>query len=257
MDIKEEKKPLVCVVMPAYNAEPFVEEAIRSVLDQTVSDLELIVIDDGSSDATRQIVQRLAEEDSRVHPVTNEENIGVAKTRNRGLDLSRGTYTALLDSDDRWHRDMLEKMIARAEQTGADLIYCSYAMVDEAGKKVCNDFIVPEEADYDYSIVRSVITCSTVLMTRKIVDTYRFPTNIYHEDIAMWFTVLKEGGRACGVTEVLADYRQRSGSRSSEKLKSAWRRWEVYRKHLGMSVLESAVLMVRYGTYGLIKYKRV
>lgn len=257
MDIKEEKKPLVSVVMPACNAERFVEEAVMSVLGQTVSDLELIVIDDGSSDKTRQIVGRIAERDDRVRLVVNEENIGVAKSRNRGLDLSRGTYTALLDSDDYWHGDMLERMIARAQQTGADLIYCSYAMVDESGKKVCNDFIVPEEADYAYSLVRSVITCSTVLMTRRIVDAYRFPDDVYHEDIAMWFTILKEGGTACGVPEILAVYRQRSGSRSSGKLKSAWRRWEIYRKHLGIGICQSVVLMVKYGVYGLIKYKRV
>ncbi|MBQ9968599.1 MAG: glycosyltransferase [Oscillospiraceae bacterium] len=257
MDIKEEKKPLVSVVMPACNAERFVEEAVMSVLGQTVSDLELIVVDDGSSDETRQILGRIAEQDARVRLVVNEENMGVAKSRNRGLDLSRGTYTALLDSDDYWHSDMLEKMIACIERTGADLVYCSYAMVDEDGKKICNDFIVPETADYAYSLVRSVITCSTVLMTRKIVDAYRFPTNVYHEDIAMWFTILKEGGTACGVTEILAAYRQRSGSRSSEKLKSASRRWEIYHKHLGIGAFRSIVLMIRYGIYGLAKYKRL
>ena len=257
MDIKEERRPLVSVVMPACNAERFVEEAIESVLAQTVADLELIVVDDGSEDRTRQIAARIAARDSRVRLVVNEENIGVAKSRNRGLDLSRGSYTALLDSDDYWHSDMLEKMIARAETTGADVIYCSYAMVDENGKKICNDFIVPEEADYDYSLVRSVITCSTVLMTRKIVEAYRFPTNVYHEDIAMWFTILKEGGTACGVTEILAAYRQRSGSRSSEKLKSAWRRWEIYHKHLGIGTVQSAILMIKYGVYGLVKYKRI
>lgn len=257
MDINERNEPLVSVVMPACNAERFVQEAIESVLAQSVSDLELIVVDDGSVDQTKQIVQEIAERDARVRLVENETNLGVAKSRNRGMDLCRGVYTAFLDSDDYWNRYFLEKMIARAEETKADIVYCSYCLVDEAGQKVCNDFLVPEAADYAYSLYRSVITCSTALLARKITKNYRFPDNVYHEDIALWFRILKEGGIACGVTEVLAAYRQRSGSRSSGKLKSAWRRWEIYRRYLGISRVESAVLMVKYGIYGLIKYRKV
>ena len=141
--------PLVSVIMPAYNAEPFIEEAISSVLSQTTSDWELIVIDDGSSDCTQKIISKFTSEDARVHLIINEENMGVAKTRNRGLDLFQGKYVALLDSDDYWAPQMLEKMIARAEETGADIIYCSYALVDEQGKKVCNDFIVPPATTFE------------------------------------------------------------------------------------------------------------
>ena len=255
----EEKSgsPLVSVIMPAYNAEPYIEETIRSVLNQTVRDLELIVIDDTSVDRTRDIILAIAQEDHRVRPFFNESNLGVAKTRNRGLELCHGRYVALLDSDDYWKPWMLERMIARAEQTGADIIYCSYALVDEAGNKVCNDFIVPPETTFRESIVRSVITCSTVLVTGELAKKNRFPTDMYHEDIAMWFKILKDGALACGVAEVLAAYRQHSGSRSSDKLVSACRRWPIYRKHLQMSVPETISVMVRYAFYGLKKFRRI
>ena len=249
--------PLVSVIMPAYNAEPYIEEAIRSVLNQTVNDLELIVIDDTSADRTRDIIHAIAQEDHRVRPVFNEQNLGVAKTRNRGLELCHGRYVALLDSDDYWKPQMLERMIARAEETGADIIYCSYELVDEAGKKVCNDFIVPPVTTFRESIVRSVITCSTVLVTGALAKENRFPTDMYHEDIAMWFRILKDGATACGVAEVLAAYRQHSGSRSSDKLVSACRRWPIYRKHLQMSVPQTIGVMVRYAFYGLKKFKRI
>ena len=249
--------PLVSVIMPAYNAEPFIEEAISSVLSQTTSDWELIVIDDGSSDCTQKIISKFTSEDARVHLIINEENMGVAKTRNRGLDLFQGKYVALLDSDDYWAPQMLEKMIARAEETGADIIYCSYALVDEQGKKVCNDFIVPPATTFEESIVRSVITCSTVLITSKLAKNNRFPTNMYHEDIAMWFQILRDGGTARGVSDVLAAYRQRENSRSAGKLTSAIRRWPIYRKHLGMSVMQTVGVMIQYAYYGLKKFKRV
>ena len=256
--MKEQRdRPLVSVIMPAYNAEQFIEEAIDSVISQTVSDWELIVIDDGSSDCTQEIITKFTEEDARVHLIINEENMGVAKTRNRGLDICCGEYVALLDSDDYWEPQMLEKMIARAEQTRADIIYCSYALVDEKGRKLCNDFIVPTSTTFEESIVRSVITCSTVLITSELAKSNRFPTNMYHEDIALWFQILRDGGTARGVSEVLASYRQRANSRSAGKLVSACRRWPIYRKHLKMSLPETIVTMARYGYYGILKFRRI
>ena len=251
------KNPLVTVIMPAYNAAGFIQQAIESVLCQTVSDLELLVIDDGSVDETRQIVEQLCARDCRVHLLINEKNLGAGGTRNRGLEMSKSPYTALLDSDDYWKPQMLEALIGRLEQTGADLAYCSYALVDEQGEKVCNDFIVPEETDFEHSAVRNVISCSSVVFARKVVDRYRFPVNVYHEDIALWFQMLREGIVARGVPEVLAAYRQRADSKTAGKLKSAVRRWSVYRKHLGLPFLKSAGFMVRYACYGLQKYKRI
>ena len=257
MCIDEKASPLVSVIMPAYNAERFIEEAITSVINQTVKDWELIVIDDCSKDGTRGVVANFAKCDSRIHLVLNEENMGVAKTRNRGLDLFTGKYVALLDSDDYWAPQFLEKMLARAEETKTDITYCSYEMVGEDGQKVCNDFIVPLGTSFKESIVRSVITCSTVLLTADLAKSNRFPTNMYHEDIALWFQLLRAGKTASGVQEVLAAYRQRNNSRSSDKIKSAFRRWKIYREHLKMPFLQSIVVMVRYGYYGVAKFKRI
>lgn len=249
--------PLVSVIMPSYNGEEFIEQAISSVIAQTVEDWELIVIDDCSEDRTPQIVEGFAISDERVRLVRNEKNMGAAGSRNRGLELCNGDYVALLDSDDYWQPQWLSKMLERARQTEADIIYCSYAIVDEQGKKLCNDFIVPGQTDFGQSMIRSVITCSTVLLTRKIAKANRFPVDMYHEDIALWFRLLREGVQARGVPEVLAAYRQRGDSRSANKLKSACRRWTVYRKYLKLPFVKCVVLMLQYGYYGLIKFRRV
>ena len=252
-----DKSPLVSVIMPAYNAERFVEEAINSVISQTLTDWELLVIDDCSTDDTQRIVAEFAEKDSRIQFLVNEANMGVAETRNKGLALCRGQYIALLDSDDYYKPDMLQKMVECATKTKADIVYCSYELVDEQGKKVCNDFVVPEQTDFEHSLVRSVITCSSVLIACELVKNNRFPTGLYHEDIALWFQLLRDGAKACGVTEVLAGYRQRSGSKSANKWKSAARRWTIYRKHLKMPMYKCFGYMVGYAYYGIIKYKRV
>ena len=245
------------VIMPAYNAEAYIAEAIESVIAQRVTDWELLILDDGSRDRTGEIAAEFARKDPRIRLLVNEKNMGVARTRNRGMDLCRGDYVAFLDSDDYWIPVMLEKMIAKAEETGADIIYCSYAIVDEQGNRLCNDFLVPDKTDFESSIIRSVITCSTVLVTKKLAAENRFPVDMYHEDIAMWFRILRDGGIARGVADVLAAYRQRADSRSAGKLASAVRRWPIYRKHLGLSGGKSIVTMIRYGFYGLKKFRRL
>ena len=258
MDTKSQNmEPLVSIIMPAYNAEAFIEEAIASVVAQTVTDWELIVIDDGSRDRTCQIVTELTQKDSRIHLLVNEQNLGAAGTRNRGIDVHKGKFVALLDSDDYWYPQFLEKLLANAEKTGADILYCSYALVGEKGEKVCKDFIVPEETDFEKSMIRNVISCSTVLLTEKITAQHRFPVGIYHEDIALWFSLLRDGAVARGVPEVLAAYRQRENSKTANKLTSACRRWVIYRKHLKLPFFKSVGLMTKYAYYGVIKFKRV
>ena len=108
--------PLVSVVMPAYNAERFIAKAIESVLNQTIQDFELIVVDDCSKDATASIAEEYSVRDSRVKLLKNEQNLRVAGTRNRALEVCRGEYVALLDSDDIWYPDTLEKQIALAKK---------------------------------------------------------------------------------------------------------------------------------------------
>lgn len=248
--------PMVSVIMPAYNAERYIEAAIRSVMAQTYTNWELIVIDDCSKDATVDIVERLALEDERITLLRNEENQGVAKTRNRGLDLCKGSYVALLDSDDFWFPEKLEQQLLMAQRTGAGVVYCSYGIMDASGKKSCEDFIVPKRTDFEASLTKSVISCSTAFLSRPIVDAYRFDSQYYHEDLAFWLRILQDGHTAWGVEEVLAQYRVMEGTRAANKLKSAVYRWEIYRKLLNFSVVKSGKLMLQYGRLGLKKYKK-
>ena len=102
--------PKVTVVIPVYNREKYVCEAIESVLDQTFADFELLVIDDGSTDRSREAVQSY--HDPRIRLMSNEKNEGIPKTRNKGIGLARGEYLAFLDSDDRAYPERLAKQVA-------------------------------------------------------------------------------------------------------------------------------------------------
>ncbi len=256
MECSNEKKPQVSVIMPAYNAGRFLEKAIRSVMAQTVTNWELLVLDDGSSDDTLIIAQRLAQADSRIRVLPNECNMGVAKTRNRGLDLCRGEYVALLDSDDVWYPQKLEAQLALMRETGADLSYCSYAIVDVAGEKTRADYLVPSTVEFQELLKQNVIGCSTVMLTAEITKKYRFETDFYHEDYVLWLRLLQDGCKAVGCTQVMVAWRYVENSRSFNKWNAAKKRWRIYRGYLHLNLFYSARLLTEYALSGLRKYSK-
>ena len=248
--------PLVSVIMPAYNAQEYIEEAIRSVQQQTVTDWELLVLDDGSQDETAAIVERLACKDPRIRFLPNDHNMGTARTRNRGLDLSRGQYVAFLDSDDVWLPTKIEQQINALVSEDADMVYTSYSIVGNDGVPCCDDFLVLDKVSLEDMLRRNEIGCSTVLLSQRAQQRYRFPVDFYHEDYALWLKMLRDGAVAVGVTDILVRYRFHANSRASNKLRSAIRRWHIYRDLLKMPLLQGGWYLVQYIFYGIKKYRR-
>jgi glycosyltransferase involved in cell wall biosynthesis len=125
-------KPLVSVIIPAFNAAAYIRQALNSVLAQTYQAIEVIVVDDGSSDATSAVVEEFATKDARFQLV-RQSNAGVGAARNTAIRKARGKYIAPLDADDYWFPQKLEKQVACAEQCGdaTGLVYCWYTVLDE------------------------------------------------------------------------------------------------------------------------------
>jgi glycosyltransferase involved in cell wall biosynthesis len=123
--------PTVTVFMPVYNGETYIKDAIQSILDQTFSDFELLIIDDGSTDNTVQIINNL--NDSRIRLVENKENKGLPYTRNKGLKLAKGEYIAFMDSDDISHKERLEYQVESFNNNSEiDIVSCKMHLVDES-----------------------------------------------------------------------------------------------------------------------------
>jgi len=110
------KTPLVSVVMPAYNAEKYISEAIESILNQTFKDFEFIIIDDGSTDRTWEIIQEYAKKDERIVPLKNEKNLKTTVTLNKGVDLSKGKYLVRMDADDWSYPDRIQEQFEFMEK---------------------------------------------------------------------------------------------------------------------------------------------
>ena len=252
---RKQARPLVSVIMPAYNGEEYIREAISSVCSQTYTNWELLILDDCSTDRTGEIAEGFAALDPRIRLLRNEKNMGVARTRNRGFDLAKGQWIALLDSDDSWHEEKLDKQLAVASESGGDIIFCSYAMVDEKSQHL-SDFTVPETTSYNKMLKESVLSCSTVLMRQSIIRHHRFSEEYYHEDYVFWLELMKAGYKAVASREILADYRVGKGSRSNDKLKSAINRWKIYREVEKLPLAKSVYFFAAYTFNGLVKYRR-
>ena len=249
--------PCVSIVMPVYNGAHLLEKTVRSVQAQTFGDWELIVINDCSTDGTLELLDRLAGEDTRIRVYTNEHNSGAAKSRNVGLAQCRGAHIAFLDSDDLWHPEKLEKQLACMGETGADIVYTSYSIVDGQGNKRCRDFLVPPSVSFEDMLKENQIGCSTVMLRAEALNGTRFPEDFYHEDYVLWLQLLRSGCKAAGIGQVLTDYFFHEDSRAGNKSNAALERWKIYRKLLRFSPVKSLWYFGHYALAGVRKYRQL
>lgn len=203
----EAHRPLVSVVMPAYNAAAYLAEAIQSVLRQSLADLELIVIDDGSTDGTADLMASLA--DDRLVVIRHETNQGVVAARNTAIDRARGRYIALLDADDIAAPDRLAKQVAMLEGGRAEVCVAAHVSWNPAtGRKKTSH---QHQRDADIKALLSVycpLCNSTVMATADVLKTHRYDDKFrYAEDYELWTRLAAAGYRFMACSEPLVTYR--------------------------------------------------
>ncbi len=247
---------LVSVVMPAYNCERYIGEAINSVLAQTYSNWELLVLDDGSKDETLKIIKEFSQKDSRIKSLPNSKNLGVSATRNRGIELASGEWIAFLDSDDIWASEKLEKQINFVIEEDAEFTFTGASYIDEQSNPYSGTFEVPLRVSYRKLLMQNVITCSSVLVKKKYFKNIKMEKDEMHEDYAVWLRILRLGVIAYGLNEPLLIYRISRKSKSGNKIKTIKMTYKVFR-FLGIDSIKSAYYTVNHITRSLIKYKKI
>lgn len=226
---RSNKDPLISIIMPCYNAEAYIDEAILSVLEQTEKNWELIVINDGSKDQSRHVVERFTTSDSRIRLIENEQNMGVSKTRNRGIEISKGRWIAFLDSDDVWEGNKLEKQMRLNKEKNAQFIFTGCNVIDENSKVIGKMSNIPLMVTYPQLQRWNMITCSSVLISREALGDLRFEKDYSREDYLLWLKVLYNLQTAYALDESLVQYRITENSRSSNKIKMIRDTYRVHR----------------------------
>jgi len=249
---------LVSVIMPAYNASKYISESISSVLTQTYSNLELIVIDDCSTDNTVHIVKKILQDEDRLSLIENKENSGPGISRNKGIKKSRGQYVAFLDSDDLWLKGKLNDQIEFMHSKNAAISFTSFRRFNLDDSDVGRLITVPDSLDYHGLLKNTAIATSTVVIDRYIVGEIVL-TNVskdYVEDYLLYYSVIKKCGFAFGLNKDLMRYRVVSNSFSRNKYKYAKKVWRTYRDIEGLNVFLSGYYFMHYAFRGVLKYAK-
>ncbi len=235
---------LVSVIMPAYNCEAFISEAIQSVKDQTYANWELLVIDDSSLDASPGIIKSWSNKDLRIHFLSNTKNRGTHYSRNKGIEASSGKFIAFLDADDLWKPQKLEKQLELMDKEKIPACFSSYALMDEKGTLINRKIEALPVLTYEKLLKANYVGNLTGIYNASQLGKIYSPDILKRQDWALWLDVIKKGGPMKGIEEALAYYRLRKGSISKNKMEMLKYNFNVYHKILGYSFSRSCWKML-------------
>lgn len=245
---------LVSIIMPSYNTGKFIQETINSVKNQTYNNWELIIVDDGSTDNTDEVVRAI--KDDRIKYIKNKVNKGAAISRNIALREAKGRWIAFLDSDDLWKEDKLEKQIKFMEDNNYYFSYTNYIEIDENsnfnGKKITGPKKITRIGMFNYCWPG----CLTVMYDSKRIGLIQIEDIKKNNDYAMWLKVCKKVDCYL-LNEDLAMYRKRTGSISNHSYKTLikWH-YKLYKDVEKQNIVYSIFNTFRNIIFGLYKKKR-
>lgn len=244
----------ISVIIPVYNGKKYIAQAISSALVQAEV-LEIIIINDCSTDETEKVIQRYIE-NPIIRYYRNDQNLGVAKSRNRGVELARGKYVAFLDADDWWESGKLRKQLDLLKKEKMVLCCTARELMDTDGKSLHE--VIPVKTRITYSILlrQNCINCSSVLMLKRVAMEFPMEHEDSHEDYITWLKILKKYRYACAVNEPLLKYRLSQSGKSGSKLKSARMTFKAYR-YAGLGLLPSLICFCCYAFNGIWKYRGI
>jgi teichuronic acid biosynthesis glycosyltransferase TuaG len=229
----------VSIVMPAYNSSAFLTESIQSVINQTYTNWELIIIDDCSKDNSVEIIKSFCLKDNRIKLLETKHNSGSPTLpRNIGIETAEGRFLAFLDSDDLWESDKLDSQLKLFEDKFVAIAFSNYEKINEKGLSSDRKIIAPLSVNYNQLLNGNVIGCCTcVIDIKKVGKNYFF--NQGHEDYALWLSILRKGFIARNSGLISAKYRVRNSSVSSNKFKTILWVYNIYRKNENLSYINS------------------
>lgn len=252
---RERMDGLVSIIMPSYNTAPYIEETIQSVLNQTYTNWELIIVDDYSNDNTDEVLDTI--KDNRIRYFKNEKNSGAAVSRNKALREAKGQWIAYLDSDDLWMPEKLEKQIKFMEENGYAFSYTNYEEIDVDGNKTGVKVTGPKKITKTGMFNYCWPGCLTVMYDANKIGLIQIENIKKNNDYAMWLKVCRKANCYL-LDETLGKYRKgRVGSVSTHSIKTmiGWH-YKLYHEAEKMGKIKSLCNTVRNMIFGFYKKKK-
>jgi teichuronic acid biosynthesis glycosyltransferase TuaG len=246
----------ISVIMPAWNAAQTIRESIASVLAQDDEGWELLIVDDGSDDATAAIASAAASSDARIRLLSHPVSHGPAAARNTAIEVAQGRYIAFLDADDLWLPGKLSCQRTAMEASGAAVVAGGYRRMNEDGSLVGRLILPPERITLRRAKWSNPIGMLTAIIDRERSGRIHFE-KMYHEDHVLWLELLRAGNPMVGVHVDMGRYRLGPGSISANKIRNCPAAWKAmrtsHRTSVGM-VPSFAWYMLR-GVYMAMRFR--
>lgn len=240
----------ISIIMPINNVEKFVSKSIQSVLNQTHKNFELIIINDYSTDKSLDLVKKFI--DNRILILNNSSNLGVARSRNIGLENASGEFISFLDGDDVWKKNKLEKQLAIMKENNYHFTFTNFEVINAQDKILDSNGKIPKFLTYKKLLRGNSIGCLTVMVDAKYKHHINFK-QIGHEDYLAWLNLIKITKKAHGINEKLAFYRIHKNSLSSNKIISAKWTYNIYKNELKLGYFLSIYYFCVYAIKSMIK----
>jgi glycosyltransferase involved in cell wall biosynthesis len=245
---------LVSIITPNYNCENYIAEAIESVLAQTYTNWEMLVVDDCSTDDSVAIVSEYAQNDIRIKLFKTEQQSGSpVLPKNIGIQNARGRYIAFLDSDDVWLPEKVERQIKLFESEDAAIVFSYFEKITEDGVRNNRVIYSPELVTYKKLLKSNCIGNLTAMYDTAKTGQIFFES-IGHEDYAFWLNVLRMGYIAKNTKTVEALYRVREHSVSQNKITASRWTWNIYYRYLNLPFLQCLYCFITYFVKASIKF---
>ena len=239
---------LVSIIMPTYNCAAFIEESVKSVLAQLYTNWELIIVDDCSTDNTKTVLTPYLNKYLNIRYTCLDKNSGPAVARTEALKQAKGDYIAFLDSDDLWAPNKLSLQIDFMKKNKVFFSATGYELIKEEGASKKMFLIPPKKTDYNKMLRLSCpIGNLTVMYDRRVVGDLQVPNIKKRNDFALWLKILHKTPVCYGMPDILAKYRVRSKSVSSNKLNLLMYHWQLYHDIEKLNFLKTVWYMFCWG----------
>ena len=226
------KKPLISIIITYYKKKIYLKNTIKSILDQTYKNYELIFVYDDTNLEDLKYIKSLISKFKKKRLIINKKNLGVAKSRNIGVKFCKGSYIAFIDSDDLWNKNKLSKQLDFMQKNSYLFSFTSYMEVNEEGNFI-RERKVYRDANYTNLYRSNFIGLSTVMINKKIFSKINFPILNTQEDFALWLKLARQGIKLKHFKNSLSSWRNTKNSLSSNvirKFNDAFKLYYFYEK---------------------------